>query len=82
MGRNFVSVCYYCDEKALHLRGEEGKGMHEFYKQHDKCMRIAPRNVGTWDDQVQEVYIPETFSNHNATGGDNPPMSHLTNKEN
>lgn len=59
MGRNFVSICHKHKVKVWYFRGEESRPMHDFYRDHENCMRISPINVRTYDDQLQETLIPD-----------------------
>lgn len=54
MGRNFRSACHKCKVQLFHYRGDETRTLHQFYKDHDDCMRIRPSYVETLDDQMQE----------------------------
>jgi hypothetical protein len=55
MGRNFVSVCHYCGEQLMHLRGKEGDLMQRFANDHYE----HKENTEVLDDYVKEP--PESY---------------------
>jgi hypothetical protein len=54
MGINFVIGCRRCEQRVWMYRGEESRPMHRFFRAHEGCARLNPRNILFGDDQLME----------------------------